>query len=189
MNKKAKKLLLFGGSFDPPHLGHKAMLEAALLLVNPDLVLIMPCYIQPLKIENSASAKHRLKMAKLMFPEKKYVVSDHEIEKGGKSYTVDTLRYLKREYKGHEIYVLIGEDSYSSLQQWKDFEKLLSDYNIVVVARQGHGLKDKFPFAKDITFISDFSHPASSTSARAGDLKYIDPKVIEYIKANDLYKE
>jgi nicotinate-nucleotide adenylyltransferase len=189
MNKETKKLLMFGGSFDPPHQGHKAMVEVACSLIKPDLVLIVPCYVQPIKIKNSATAEQRLEMTRLMFPEKQYVVSDHEIERGGVSYSIDTLNYLAKKYHGYKIYLLIGEDSYSNFVEWKKFEEILKKYNVVVVARQGRGLKDKFPFAKNIYFITDFLHPASSTVARAGDFKYLDKKIVEYIGSQGLYRE
>lgn len=189
MNKENKKLLMFGGSFDPPHQGHKAIVEAACSLIKPDLVLIVPCYIQPLKIKNSATAEQRLEMTRIMFHEKQYVVSDYEIERGGVSYSIDTLNYLSRKYKGYKIYLLIGEDSYSNFVEWKKFEEILKKYNVVVVARQGKGLKDKFPFARNIHFVTDFLHPASSTAARAGDFKYLDKKIVEYINEKGLYRE
>jgi len=189
MNKEAKKLLMFGGSFDPPHQGHRAIVEAASNLIKPDLTLIVPCYIQPLKIKNSATPEQRLEMTRLMFPQKQYVVSNYEIERGGVSYSIDTLNYLAKKYRDHKIYLLIGEDSYSNFVEWKKFEEILKKYNIVVVARQGKGLKDKFPFARNVHFVTDFFHPASSTAARAGDFKYLDKEIVEYIKANGLYRE
>jgi nicotinate-nucleotide adenylyltransferase len=189
MNKEKKKLLMFGGSFDPPHLGHKAMVEAACSLIHPDLVMIVPCYIQPLKIKSTATAEQRMEMTRLMFDDKKYVISDHEIKRGGTSYTIDTLKYLERTYKGYKIFLLIGEDSYFNFVEWKSFEEILKNYNVVVVARQGKGLRNKFPFAKFLHFVTDFSHPASSTAVRAGDFQYVGPKVLEYIKSNGLYRE
>jgi len=189
MNKEVKKLLMFGGSFDPPHQGHKAMVEVACSLIKPDLVMIVPCFIQPLKIKNSATVEQRLEMTRLVFSSEQYVVSDHEIQKGGLSYSIDTLNYLAKKYKGYRIYLLIGEDSYSNFVEWKKFEEILKNYNVVVVARQGKGLKDKFPFAKNIHFVTDFFHPASSTAARAGDLKYLDKNIVEYIRSHGLYRE
>ena len=189
MNKEAKKLLMFGGSFDPPHQGHKAMVEVACSLIKPDLVLIVPCYVQPIKIKNSATPEQRLEMTRIMFPEKKYVVSDYEIKKGGLSYSIDTLNYLSKTYKDHKIYLLIGQDSYSNFVEWKKFEEILKKYNVVVVARQGKGLKDKFPFARNIHFVTDFFHPATSTAARAGDHTYLDKKIVEYINSQRLYRE
>ena len=180
---------MFGGSFDPPHQGHKAIVEAACSLIKPELVFIVPCFIQPIKTKNSATAEQRLEMTRIMFPEKQYVVSDHEIKKGGVSYSIDTLNYLARTHKGHKIYLLIGEDSYSNFVEWKRFEEILKNYNVVVVARQGKGLKDKFPFARNIHFVTDFFHPASSTAARAGDFKYLDKEIVEYINSQGLYRE
>ena len=189
MNKGSKKLLVFGGSFDPPHQGHKAIVDAACSVIKPDLVLIIPCNKQPLKITDSASAEHRLNMTKLMFSGSNYVVSDYEINKSGTSYTLDTLKYLEKVYRKSDIYLLIGEDSYLSFVQWKNFEEIVKKYKLVVVARSGKGLKNKFPSARSITFITNFMHPASSTDARAGDLQYIDQNVIDYINSNGLYRE
>lgn len=185
----SKKLLIFGGSFDPPHQGHKAMVGTVCSLLKPDLVLIVPCYIQPLKIKNSATAEQRLAMTRIMFPDKEYVVSDYEVNKGGTSYTIDTLRYLSKVYKDYELYLMVGEDSYFNFSEWKNFEEILKNYNVIVLARQGKGLKNRYPFAKSVQFITEFSHPASSTEARAGNTKYIDEKVLEYINSNGLYRE
>jgi len=104
------------------------MMEVACSLIKPDLVLIVPCYVQPIKIKNSATAEQRLEMTRIMFPEKQYLVSDYEIKKGGLSYSIDTLNYLKKTYRDHKIYLLIGEDSYSNFVEWKKFEEILKNY-------------------------------------------------------------
>lgn len=189
MNSFNKKLLFFGGTFDPPHRGHKEMLEKAKQLVNPDLIIISPCFLQPLKTQKTASAEHRLNMTKILFPEPKYKISDYEIKKGGKSFTIETLKYLETLYTDYEIYILIGGDSYQSLEQWKNYTEILKNYYLVVVARQNELDTQKYPFAKSITFIKDFNDPASSTSIRDGNKNYLTEELLAYVKANALYSE
>jgi len=207
-------ILIFGGSFDPPHLGHKAMLEHVLGTLykrHPvSRVLIMPSNIQPLKGGEFSSASHRLAMCGIQFNTDKIdkdlvkglelIVSDHEIKKGGITYTIDTIRHLKGLYPEQKLYLLIGEDSFFDIEKWKEPAELLSLCNIIVLAREGtkkcissYIERIKEEYKANIILIDDFDHPASSTEVRLEILKgdepkYMDDDVLAYISKNKLYR-
>lgn len=222
MDKNIKDLiLLFGGSFDPPHLGHKAMLEHVIRSLASKAsilkVFIIPSNVQPLKEHELSSAPQRLAMCELQFASHKMdkdmlkglelIVSDYEINKGGLSYTVDTLRHFKELYPNKSIYILMGEDSFLDIERWKSPKELFSLCKLVVLSRAslkeekspayvglfGYMEKIKKEYNADISILNDFKHPASSTILRQELSKgqkpnYIDDDVWEYIVNNNLYK-
>lgn len=191
---KKERIVLFGGSFDPPHEGHKALALHVAERFEPSKMIIMPCYIQPLKKDkdnSGVSAHDRYEMCSLFFNEPVFMVSDHEIKKEGISYTIDTAEYLSKQHPHSELYILMGEDSFMDIEKWKDHEKLLSSYNIIVVNRKGSNAVNHFSNAKGVYFVEDFEHPASATSIREhlkeGKAMDLDPKVEAYIRAKGLY--
>ena len=214
-------VLVFGGSFDPPHLGHKALLEHVLKNINVSKVIIIPCYIQPLKDKDFSSAEHRLAMSRIQFTLEKFaigrsnykdielLVSDHEIKRGGASYTVDTVKHFRNVYPGRKIIVLMGEDSFWDIEKWKDSSVLFGLCSMIVVTRPSNDKENssaknvsslfsyvekiKHEYSCDVELIDDFQDPASSTLLRreiseGSDPKYLDGDVMEYINKKNLYK-
>ena len=115
------KIAIFGGSFNPPHLGHlnSAMYAAAQL--QPDVFLIIPDYRPPHKAMEvgSPTPEERLALCRLTFAGVPNVeVSDMEIRRGGKSYTVDTVKELLRRYPDADFYLLVGTDMLLDLGRW-----------------------------------------------------------------------
>ncbi|MFH1224124.1 MAG: nicotinate (nicotinamide) nucleotide adenylyltransferase [Pseudomonadota bacterium] len=184
----SKKLLIFGGSFDPPHEGHRLMLQAASKAVSPDEIIVIPCYIQPIKDIQSASAEHRLNMTRLLFADEDIEVSDYEMKKGGPSYTIDTVRHFIEVNGGDcEVFLLIGQDSYETFDKWKDYKKLLDMCRLVVVSREIS--KNEYSVIEEgkNIFLKGFYHPANSTDIRSG-VQVSTPEIMKYIKENSLYK-
>ena len=93
-----KKIAIYGGSFDPPHKGHKLLAENLASVCGAEKVIIIPTALSPFKNSSSATAEDRLNMCKLFFKEDLFSISDIEIKRGGKSYTVDTVSELKKLY-------------------------------------------------------------------------------------------
>jgi nicotinate-nucleotide adenylyltransferase len=116
------KIAVFGGTFDPPHIGHRSYYE--LESANFDKFIIVPTGDPPHKElrPDSASAEQRCEMAKLTFPECE--ISDIEIRRSGKSYTSDTVRELLRLYPGAEFTLLMGTDMFNSLPKWYEYDWL-----------------------------------------------------------------
>ena len=123
------KLLIFGGSFDPPHNGHAALLTAAAARIKPDKILIVPAYQSPLKEIPSASSRQRLRMIKLgLVPQlaaqirRKTRIDLGEINKRRRVYTIETLRRLRS--PARELHFLVGSDSAESFGLWKNPQEL-----------------------------------------------------------------
>ncbi|MDR0936584.1 MAG: RdgB/HAM1 family non-canonical purine NTP pyrophosphatase [Oscillospiraceae bacterium] len=168
----AKIIRVFGGTFDPPHLGHSQYSEQ--LTVNSEqFTLVIPNGQPPHKElgVNSATALERLELCRLAFPS--CVVSDIEISKSGKSYTADTVRELQTLYPGARFTLAIGTDMYDYLPKWYDYEWLRGNVNFEVYDR--------------------LVLPVSSTELREllpkrGGLPFLNPLVYAYIIRHRLYK-
>ena len=133
-----EKLILFGGTFDPPHMGHVALLRAAIETVRPDIVLVMPTGTPPHKGGRHADARVRMAMCRCFLPLfERTVISDDEIARGGKSYTVDTVRRLRERMPGVKIYLPLGSDMFATFRKWRDYRELLRSATLVVHSRRG----------------------------------------------------
>lgn len=115
------RLGLFGGSFNPPHIGHLLVAVDAYEALGLDRLIIMPAAANPLKgkSESGASRIQRLQMTQLAFAgDRRFEVSDMEIGRGGLSYTVDTLEELAKKYEGAELILVLGMDSLATFRHW-----------------------------------------------------------------------
>jgi nicotinate-nucleotide adenylyltransferase len=117
------RVLVFGGSFDPPHVGHTALLKAAIKAIKPDEVLIVPAFQAPLKGTPSASPADRAALAKAAFG-KRGTIDRSEMRAKRKVYTVDTLTRLKKKRPEAELHFVVGSDSAAAFARWKDPAKL-----------------------------------------------------------------
>lgn len=130
------KILIFGGTFDPPHNGHLALLKGAVLAVQPDLTLVIPAGIPPHKAAAHSSAKARAAMCRRMVRGLPRVKIDlTEIRRGGKSYTSDTLRTLQKRYRGAQLYFCMGSDMLLYFEKWHEWRQILSMATLVVQSR------------------------------------------------------
>ena len=132
------KLAIYGGSFNPPHLGHAAAIRAVLEAIRPDELRVIPAATPPHKklAAGSPDASERLRMAQQAFAGIPGVtVSDMEIRRKGKSYTADTIRALKRENAGAKLYLVIGTDMLETFTEWYDFAYILRSVTLVALAR------------------------------------------------------
>ena len=120
-------ILVYGGSFNPPHLGHVRALEAAAGRLAPDRCLVIPAFLPPHKTmaEGSPEAAQRLELCRLAFADSAGAeVSDLELRREGPSYTVDTLRILRGENPGAGLYFLVGTDMLLYMEQWHEFREI-----------------------------------------------------------------
>ncbi len=195
------KLAMFGGSFDPVHKNHVALCEVMIEKFNLDKVVVFPAACSPFKKGTATADFHRLNMCKLAFENNDRVeVSDFEINRGGKSYTVDTLDYLKNEYKDSELYLITGADAFLTLNAWYKSEEIFGLAHILTVVRDDDdidSLKAKAEeykvFNVKCTLVSTPVGSISSTKVREA-LKsgndasvFLQDNVLKYIKENGLY--
>lgn len=130
---------IFGGSFDPVHLGHLLLAETCLEGATLDQVWFMPCAIQPHKPDRQlASAKHRVEMLELAIAgHERFQVSSLELDRGGASYTVETLRALTLAHPEHTFYFLMGGDSLVDFPKWREPAEICKLAIPLVVRRSG----------------------------------------------------
>ena len=135
------RIAVFGGSFNPPHEGHVKAALAAKKLLEAEKLLVIPASIAPHKEqgEDTLPAHARLELARLAFADAQGTqVLDLELERQGKSYTVDTLRQLKMRYPEDELWLLMGTDMLLCFEKWKDFKDILKLAALGVFPRE-HG--------------------------------------------------
>ncbi|MGI5937008.1 MAG: nicotinate (nicotinamide) nucleotide adenylyltransferase [Oscillospiraceae bacterium] len=132
------KVAIFGGSFNPPHKGHVQAALDAISYLKPDKLLVIPAAIPPHKSlgEDSPSPEERFELARLAFSGIPQVqVSDIELKRSGKSYTVDTISQLRDIYPDARFYLLLGTDMFLSFERWYEFRRILDNAALAVFAR------------------------------------------------------
>jgi nicotinate-nucleotide adenylyltransferase len=142
-----QKIGLFGGSFDPIHLGHVEIAQMAIKEIPLDILVVMPAGKAPHKNGAFFSDELRLKMTQAAMSDlndDRIIVSDWEMKQaqvnGKTSFTVDTMRYLKKKYPGAELYLILGTDMFNTLSTWKDPEIIAANMKLVLVNRRGEKL-------------------------------------------------
>ena len=147
-----QKLGILGGTFNPIHFGHLAAAEEIRDRLRLDQVLFIPACLPPHKYEEDIpSAEQRREMVRLAISgNSRFALSDVEIKRGGKSYTIDTIEALRGEYPGAELYFITGLDSFLEIRTWKEWERLMGLCCFVVLSRPGYRFIDlmKLDFMK-----------------------------------------
>jgi nicotinate-nucleotide adenylyltransferase len=133
------RLGIFGGTFDPPHVGHLLVVADAFEALGLDRLVFVPAATQPLKAgQTAARPQHRLAMVRLLVgDDPRFAVDPIEIEREGLSYTVDTLAAFAERYPEAERFFLVGTDVLASLGQWREPETLLRLATLAVMQRHG----------------------------------------------------
>lgn len=191
------KIGIMGGTFNPPHKGHKNIIKEAYKNLNLDKIYVIPNNKPSHKNmpKNSPSAKNRFEMCEIMCADLEYTeVSDIEIKKGGLSYTIETLRELKNEED--ELFLIIGSDSFFDIEKWIEFEEIFKLCTLVVfkridnidLSKHQKYLTEKYNIKSYI--IKTVVLEVSSTEIREenSNILAID-KINNYILEKNLYKE
>jgi len=135
------KKCIFGGTFDPPHIGHLLIAQTICEAEEFDKIIFVPAFKNPHKSEGvSSPIKKRLKMLEIAVEgNPHFEISDIEIKRGGISYSLDTIRHIKKEQnlKCEELYFLIGSDILKNFHNWREPLKILEECQVIVALRPG----------------------------------------------------
>lgn len=193
------KVGIFGGTFNPPHIGHLIVAEFIREEFKLDKIIFVPCAIPPHKrnqeyLSQVAEPRHRYKMIKMAIGGNNYFeVSDVEINRGGISYTVETVSYFVEKFPSYVFHLLIGADQFIEFHTWKEPFEIVKKVRLLVFNRYGYSIP-KTEFSSFADFISvpyiDVSASMIRERIKAGrSIRYLVPAEVErYIYLNSLYK-
>lgn len=198
------KTAMIGGSFDPVHLGHLFLLHCAVSMSDYSSFILIPAKVSNFKQSSrpQASDQDRLEMLRLavedyrdLYPEDRDVdisVSTMELERGGVSFTSDTIRILKEKLGLDRIGMVIGDDHLEGLSRWHDFEYLRDNVEFLICRRSQKGTNwDLIPEGVCYRRLEPENVAPQSSSAVRSDLQknqdFLSRRVREYVKAKDLY--
>ena len=177
-------IAIFGGSFDPPHKGHQAIVTKALSELKIDKLIIMPAFLNPFKERTLASAEERLVWCQRLFGESpKVEVSDYEISMGRPVYTSESIRHLGQHYE--VSYLIIGADNLPSVKRWHEFEWINERVTWVIIERGGETPSEERLRESGLrsTLLLHIDMPTSSTVIReGGNLNMVDIRIRQEVE-------
>ncbi len=184
---------ILGGTFNPVHLGHLILAEEAREKLGLGRVIFVPANIPPHKDSADIAAPgDRLKMLRLAVKGNRYFsVSDAEIKRQGRSYTIDTLKEFKQKYPEDELYFIIGSDLLKYLDEWKDLNQINQMVRLIAATRPGYPLEKIPSYIQTLGIravdISGFQVRACVREGRS--FRYLVPEaVFNYINRKRLYR-
>ncbi len=197
------KMLLFGGTFNPPHNGHIALLHNCIAEIHPDEVRVIPAGVPPHKTGVDIETEHRLAMCEVftqLFTN--CVIDDREINRTGKSYTIDTIHELRADYKAATFYLCIGSDMFLSFEEWHCYQDILREVVLTVHVRTDTDKEKMYDMKKALeeqganiillttNYIDVSSSEIRKLCAENKDIhNLVPPFVYEYIQKHHLYKK
>ncbi len=218
MKKHSEKIGIFGGSFNPPHLGHINSLQTILKKTGLSKIYVLPASQNPTKPEiESPTKEQRFEMLKLALASygEQFIADDRELKRAGPSFTIETIKDFRKQFDSEDLFLIVGADQFEEFDKWKDPEKILTEVNLIVTSRPGydfpHSIDDlpksikklaaEFDFnlielttGRSIQCVSISDVPISSTELRkrlrkgSPPEKYLPLAVENYIRENNLYK-
>jgi len=195
-----RRIGVLGGAFDPPHLAHQALAQAACLQLQLDELRIVPTGWAWHKSRTLSASEHRLEMAQLAFAGIcQAVVDSRETQRSGPSYTIDTLREILADTPGSELFLIIGADQAQALTTWKAWNEIVQTATICVAARAySTGVSGEFDAEKlhpdCFRHINMLSMPLCATdirakiAARQDVTAWVCDSVARYIADHQLYQ-
>jgi nicotinate-nucleotide adenylyltransferase len=196
-----KRIALYGGTFDPVHLGHLEVARKVLELFEIEKVVFIPAQIAPHKIGRPVTEPiHRYAMLALATQDDpQLVISTFELDAPDRRYTVDTVAEFQRQLgAGTELFFIMGADSWSEITTWRDWERLLKMTNHIVVTRPGYEVSPAPPgLSERIFFTAAVMRDISATNirrlaqqGRVDELEKLVPKTVaDYIKKYGIYRD
>lgn len=198
------KIGILGGTFNPIHNGHIMLAQYCKQEIGLDKIIFIPTYTPPHKTNKYlVNENHRLEMCRLAVKELEgFEVSDVEIMRKGKSYTYQTLTFLKEVYPDDELYFIMGADMFLSLHTWKNPEIIFNLAKIIAIPRDENSINDLQNYyssviksmGADAIILPNSVKQISSTQIReninnkAMLISLLDENVLKYIEKNNLYR-
>jgi nicotinate-nucleotide adenylyltransferase len=197
MAQRLKRIGLFGGSFDPPHIGHLVIAELARRSLDLDVVYFVPAYKPPHKEgSHPSTARDRLAMTKLSIQgNAKLKVSDLEFRRRGVSYTVDTAKAFRKRFPTAQLFLIIGSDSLRQFHSWKSPEEILSEVSLIVYRRPRSLRRNALLRSTDVAFVKGPLMEISSSDIRSRiqkgkPIRYlVRDNVLSFIETKKLYSD
>ncbi|KKR31384.1 MAG: putative nicotinate-nucleotide adenylyltransferase [Candidatus Gottesmanbacteria bacterium GW2011_GWA2_41_12] len=186
------KIAIFGGGFNPPHLGHIFICDQVLAFTDNEEIWLMPYFTHPWE-KNTIDPIHRYKMAK-MVENKKVKVSDIEMKMGRKNYTWETIDILLSKYPEHQFSWIIGSDLWKDFFKWEKSEEFIKKIKILVFPRPGYPYEklpdNVYTLTNKLLMTSNIASEKIREMVRQGlPIKgLVLPEVEKYILENKLYK-
>lgn len=185
------KIGVFGGTFDPIHIGHIISVMEVKISFGLDKVIFIPARQSPHKETMPAGNQERMEMIQRAIARHEgFTLDTFELDKDKKSFTFDTAKYLRNEYPHDELYFLMGTDQYESFDKWYKHEELMNMMNFIVMMRHSDDMEISAPFIRADQLVVEVSSTLVRTRIKQG-LPYkhfLDESVYEYIKENALYE-
>ena len=190
-------IAVYGGTFNPPHLGHLVVAESVAETLRLRKVIFVPVNRPPHKtVQGLAPAPDRLAMTRLAVEgNPRFEVSDLEVARGGLSFTVDTLRAVAGLHAGRRLRLLIGADNMFDFEGWKAPSEILEIADLVVMTRPGYEVEKSrpgFPPHADLVTVPQIGISGTDIRRRVKfgqSIRYlVPPGVEEYIRKRGLYK-
>lgn len=191
------KIGIFGGTFNPPHIGHLIVADTVRDEIELDKIFFIPSFISPHKLdEKDEISEHRFNMTRLAVEgNKNFECLDIELKRKDVSFTIDTLTYIQKNLSKDTLYLIIGMDNYLTFHTWKNFEKILDVVTLVVMNRPHYtpeinpNLPPKKIFFASVPNIGISSSDIRERIMRGESVAYQLPsKVLDYIELHGLYK-
>ncbi|MDH4223655.1 MAG: nicotinate-nucleotide adenylyltransferase [candidate division Zixibacteria bacterium] len=195
-NKK-EKIGILGGTFDPVHSGHLILAQELKETLGLQKVIFVPSATPPHKEGFYLSpARDRMMMTQIAIQDNPdFSLCDLEIKREGESYTIDTIKELKKLYPQQELYLLLGSDVLEELSSWKEPDKIFREVKVAIAIRPGFDTIDKRnEYVKKAKLIPISGLNISSTEIRekvksGKSIRYlVPPEVEEFIRAKNIYK-
>ena len=187
------KIFFFGGTFNPPHLGHKMIVDKCIKMC--DKLILFPNFISPDKNHLGVTKPiHRIEMLNILFKNYTLEIDDFETKFKTKSYTYNTIKYLKKKFANSDLTMVVGGDHLLNFKNWYKSDEILMNVNILCFNRnKSFDQRNDLYQNKNIHIVEDFDYNISSSEIRENKLninknKFLSKEIIEYIIKNKLYE-
>jgi len=173
-------IAIYGGSFDPFHIGHEKIINLCLKRLPIEKLFIIPTFLNPFKDSSHFSANKRLELIIDLYEDnKKIKIINYEVKQNKKITSYETVQFLQKQYNIEKIFLIIGADNLKDVHLWYNFKNLKELVQFVVISRDNIKLKNNYI---DPIYI-EFNEDISSTSLReTKELKYIPKKIQNKVK-------